>query len=217
MYRARWVRSSGGAGDAAAIAAIYRPYVERSHSTFEESLPDEAEIARATGKPASSVAGGGSTIGGSSAMLRPRRCETAPPIAGASRPALTWRRKRRAGGLAAQPLAAHLDLLNRQGFVTAIAGIALPNEGSVALHEKLGFTLFGIERGVGFKLGHWVDVGRWQRDLAPRTSEPPNLSISHCERSEGIQREQWIPRRRAPRNAAFRCGSACRSPPSPLP
>jgi phosphinothricin acetyltransferase len=69
-------------------------------------------------------------------------------------------------------LARHLELLERQGFVTAIAGIALPNEASVALHEKLGFTLSGIERGVGFKLGRWVDVGRWQRDLAPRTNSP---------------------------------------------
>jgi phosphinothricin acetyltransferase len=56
--------------------------------------------------------------------------------------------------------------------VTAIAGIALPNEASIALHEKSGFVRTGIERGVGFKLGHWVDVGRWQRDLAPRADMP---------------------------------------------
>jgi phosphinothricin acetyltransferase len=48
----------------------------------------------------------------------------------------------------------------------------LPNEVSVALHEKLGFTLSGIERGVGFKLGEWVDVGRWQKDLAARAETP---------------------------------------------
>ena len=75
-------------------------------------------------------------------------------------------------GLGARLLAAHIDQLERQGFVTAIAGIALPNEASVALHEKLGFTLSGIERGVGFKLGQWFDVGRWQRGLAPRTGNP---------------------------------------------
>jgi phosphinothricin acetyltransferase len=75
-------------------------------------------------------------------------------------------------GTGRQLLSAHVDLLERQGFVTAIAGIALPNDASVALHEKLGFTLSGIERGVGFKLGQWIDVGRWQRDLAPRTAAP---------------------------------------------
>jgi phosphinothricin acetyltransferase len=75
-------------------------------------------------------------------------------------------------GIGRQLLAEHLDLLERQGFATAIAGIALPNPASVALHEKLGFTLSGIERGVGFKLGQWVDVGRWQRGLAPRSGDP---------------------------------------------
>src|SRR3954453_5182189 len=75
-------------------------------------------------------------------------------------------------GLGRQLLSAHLDLLERQGFVAVVAGIALPNEASVALHEKLGFTLSGIERGVGFKLGQWIDVGRWQRELA-RRSDPP--------------------------------------------
>jgi phosphinothricin acetyltransferase len=81
-------------------------------------------------------------------------------------------------GIGRQLLAAHLDLLERQGFVAVIAGIALPNDASVALHEKLGFTLSGIERGVGFKLGEWVDVGRWQRDLAPRTSAPEEPKAS---------------------------------------
>ena len=69
-------------------------------------------------------------------------------------------------------LAAHLEQLERQGFVTAIAGIALPNEASIALHEKLGFVLLGVEHGVGFKSGKWVDVGRWQRDLSPRANVP---------------------------------------------
>jgi phosphinothricin acetyltransferase len=75
-------------------------------------------------------------------------------------------------GIGRRLLSAHLDLLQRLGFVTVIAGIALPNGASIALHEKLGFTLSGIERGVGFKLGEWVDVARWQRDLAPRNANP---------------------------------------------
>jgi phosphinothricin acetyltransferase len=75
-------------------------------------------------------------------------------------------------GLGRRLLEEHLNLLEQQGFVTAIAGIALPNEASIALHEKLGFVQAGTERGVGFKLGKWVDVGRWQRDLAPRADRP---------------------------------------------
>ncbi len=46
-----------------------------------------------------------------------------------------------------------------------IAGIALPNEGSVALHEKLGFRKIGQFEEVGFKFNKPVDVGYWQLTL----------------------------------------------------
>jgi len=47
----------------------------------------------------------------------------------------------------------------------AFAGIALPNEASISLHEAMGFTPVGIYREVGWKLGGWRDVGWWQRLL----------------------------------------------------
>jgi phosphinothricin acetyltransferase len=47
----------------------------------------------------------------------------------------------------------------------AFAGIALPNEASVGLHEAMGFTPVGIYREVGWKMGGWRDVGWWQRLL----------------------------------------------------
>lgn len=46
-----------------------------------------------------------------------------------------------------------------------IGGIALPNVGSVALHESLGFTRVGQFGEVGRKFGNWVDVGYWQLNL----------------------------------------------------
>jgi phosphinothricin acetyltransferase len=58
-----------------------------------------------------------------------------------------------------------LDRLIRQGFHAAFAGIALPNDKSVGLHEALGFHHLGTYREVGFKLGKWHDVGWWQRPL----------------------------------------------------
>jgi phosphinothricin acetyltransferase len=65
-----------------------------------------------------------------------------------------------------------MDTLLAQGFTQAIGAIALPNEASVALHEALGFRPAGVVREVGFKLGRWVDVGYWQRQLAD-ASVPP--------------------------------------------
>jgi phosphinothricin acetyltransferase len=58
-----------------------------------------------------------------------------------------------------------LSNLAARGFHAAFAGIALPNPGSIALHERVGFTSLGIYREVGFKFGSWHDVGWWQRLL----------------------------------------------------
>ena len=63
-------------------------------------------------------------------------------------------------------------LLTLQGFYNAYAGITLPNVGSVALHESLGFEPVGVYRSVGFKLGSWHDVGWWQLALQPRALPP---------------------------------------------
>ena len=176
--------------DAPQLAAIYRPYVERTHFTFEEVAPDATEIAARLDNPIHPwlVAEADERVHGyaSTSALR-------------NRPAYRWSVETgiylapsaQGRGLGRRLLAAHLDLLERLGLVTAIAGIALPNVASVALHEKLGFTLSGIERGVGFKLGSWIDVARWQRDLAPRRASPAEPML--------------------------KCGSASRSPPSPLP
>jgi phosphinothricin acetyltransferase len=63
-------------------------------------------------------------------------------------------------------------LLGLQGFCAAHAGITLPNEASVGLHESLGFRLVGVYPRVGFKGGAWHDVGWWQLELRPRIGEP---------------------------------------------
>jgi L-amino acid N-acyltransferase YncA len=43
-----------------------------------------------------------------------------------------------------------------------VAGISLPNDGSVRFHEKLGFEKVAHFKEVGYKLGRWVDVGYWE-------------------------------------------------------
>ena len=55
-----------------------------------------------------------------------------------------------------------LARLRRQGFHSAVAVIALPNEPSVRLHERHGFVLAGRLVEAGYKLGAWHDVGFWQ-------------------------------------------------------
>lgn len=166
--------------DAAAIAAIYRPYVEQAHFTFEEVPPDAGEIAARMANPIHPwlvAEEEGRVLGfASTSPMRNRAAYRWSVETGIYLAAEAQRR-----GLGGHLLAAHLDLLERQGFVTAIAGIALPNAASVALHERLSFTLSGIERGVGFKFGRWWDVGRWQRSLAPRSDAPEEpLVAARC-------------------------------------
>lgn len=58
-----------------------------------------------------------------------------------------------------------LERLNGTGLHAAVSVIALPNEASVALHERLGFTHAGTLTEVGRKFDRWIDVGYWQLDL----------------------------------------------------
>ena len=65
-----------------------------------------------------------------------------------------------------------LELLARQRYHVACAGITLPNDASVGLHEAVGFEPVGVYRDIGFKHGEWRSVGWWQRRLLPAGSPP---------------------------------------------
>lgn len=43
-----------------------------------------------------------------------------------------------------------------------VGGIDIANQGSIALHEKLGFAHAGTIRQAGFKFGRWLDLGFYQ-------------------------------------------------------
>ena len=160
--------------DAAGIAEVYRPYVEGSRISFEERAPDAADMARRIvgerpGYYPWLVADEDGRILGfaSSSPFR-------------TRPAYRWSVETGiylapdacGRGLGKSLLAELTGLLQRQGYVAAIGAIALPNDPSVRLHEALGFKAAGTYRGTGFKMGTWIDVGLWQKDLAPRTASP---------------------------------------------
>jgi phosphinothricin acetyltransferase len=52
-----------------------------------------------------------------------------------------------------------------KGFKEIIGGIALPNDGSIKLHESLGFEKAGHFKNVGLKFDKWIDVAFWQKSL----------------------------------------------------
>jgi L-amino acid N-acyltransferase YncA len=66
-------------------------------------------------------------------------------------------------GLGSALYGALFPLLEARGIHAAMGGIALPNDASVALHEKFGMRKVAHFAQPGIKFGQWVDVGYWQR------------------------------------------------------
>ena len=53
--------------------------------------------------------------------------------------------------------------LQKKNIHVAIGGITLPNDASIALHEKFGMEKVAHFKEIGFKFGQWLDVGYWQK------------------------------------------------------
>ena len=66
-----------------------------------------------------------------------------------------------------------LDDLPRRGFRSAIAGITLPNDASIALHRAFGFVSVGVVEDAGWKHGRWHAVEFWQKRFATDAACPP--------------------------------------------
>jgi phosphinothricin acetyltransferase len=162
------------AADAAAIAAIYAPYVTDTFVSFEEAAPGPEEMALR-------IAGDGSGLHPwLVAEMDGKVVGYASSSAFRSRPSYRWTvetgvylsPQAQGRGLGRALMERILDLLGRQNFTAVVAGITLPNAASVALHEKLGFAPCAIYRDTGFKLGEWRTVQVFARDLAPRLNPP---------------------------------------------
>jgi phosphinothricin acetyltransferase len=168
------IRDADPARDAAACAAVYAPHVEGSAVSFEESAPDAAELAARIER-----------YGASHAWLVAEREGRVVGYAYATafneRHAYRWSasvsvyvaEEARGGGVGRALYEALFDRLRERGFRMACAGITLPNEASVGLHESLGFERSGLNREIGWKDGAWRDVGWFQLELAPAGEGPP--------------------------------------------
>lgn len=75
-------------------------------------------------------------------------------------------------GAGTQLMRSLLALLRLQGYQTAYSCITLPNPGSIALHQHLGFEQIGLFEKSGYKLGSWHDVVWFSLPLGAFDSEP---------------------------------------------
>lgn len=152
--------------DGEAVAAIYAPYVLATAISFEDTPPTPAEMSeRITTTlrafPYLVFESDGCVVGYAYAGQHRARSAYRWSVDVTVYTASQAHRR----GVGRAIYIELLDQLTRQGFHTAFAGIALPNEKSIGLHEALGFTHLGTYGEVGFKFGKWHDVGWWRRPL----------------------------------------------------
>jgi L-amino acid N-acyltransferase YncA len=152
--------------DAAACAAIYAPYVQHTVITFETEPPSVDEMAGRMASAARTHAWlvleeGGRVVGyayGSPFKSRAAyrwSCEVSVYLE-------TGLRRSGAGRALYEVL---LERLSQRGFRIAVAGMTLPNDASVGLHEAMGFEPAGVNRKIGWKNDGWHDVAWVQRAL----------------------------------------------------
>jgi L-amino acid N-acyltransferase YncA len=176
------IRDADAQSDAAACAAIYVPYVRDTPISLEETPPTPTEIAeriQTTQRthPWLVAEEAGQVVGYAYATRHRERASYrwGTDVTVYVSPA---RQRKGVGRALYQAL---FEQLTEQGFRIACAGITLPNEASVGLHESLGFQPVGTYRRIGWKFGAWHDVGWWQLHLGdqrvPPTEPAPPLTL----------------------------------------
>jgi L-amino acid N-acyltransferase YncA len=150
--------------DAGTVAAIYNHYVRTTTITFEEAEVESEEMARRIAYVHSRrlpwhVAIERDKIVGY-AYATPWRSRSAYRFAVEVTVYVDAGRTRM--GIGTSLYTELLNTIRQEGFQTAIAGLALPNAESEALHRRSGFEKVAHFKRVGFKFDRWIDVAYWQ-------------------------------------------------------
>lgn len=145
--------------DAAAILALYAPYIEKTAITFEKEVPSGESFERRVEEIA--------------AAFPYLLLEVDGELAGyayahrqAERAAFDWNaelsiylKESFTGRGIGRPLYRLLEeLLEMQGYVNFFGVITASNAGSVAMHAKMGYKVIGLHERTGWKFGQWHDT-----------------------------------------------------------
>jgi phosphinothricin acetyltransferase len=160
--------------DARSIVKIFGPSVENTATSFATKFPTEAEIVRKIEETKSRLPWlvheeAAAVLG--YAYASPHRTLGAYRWSVETSIYVDPSAQRR--GVARGLYATLIAILKAQGYFNAYAGITLPNEASVTLHEAMGFRRFCVFESIGYKLGRWCDVGWWRLPLQDRYCDDP--------------------------------------------
>ena len=144
--------------DAQAIQVIYAPYVEKTAITFEYEVPSVQEFENRINK---TLEEDGQVLGYAYASTY------------YARTAYNWTTElsiylhedARGRGLGSQLYDALEEELEQRGFLRFLACIAVPNEASIAMHEKRGYVQVAHFPKVGYKFEQWHDIVWMQKTL----------------------------------------------------
>lgn len=171
------IRSVVPEDDAEQILRIYKPFIENSPITFETEVPSARNFARRL-----------SSIQTHHPFLV---CQVNSKIVGyayasvfRTRSAYDWckelsvyvEQEYRGRQIAHALYSCCIDILKEQGICQLLGGIALPNDASIAFHEKLGFKHAGTLAKVGYKFNKWWDVGFWELSISDTAKTLKELS-----------------------------------------
>ena len=153
--------------DAETIASIYNYYILNTVITFEEQVVSVDEMAeriresQSLGLPWLVAEEGDEVVGYAYASKWKGRCA----YRFAAEVTVYLSTTATSKGWGTKLYEALFAALKHGAIHTVIGGIALPNEASIALHEKFGMQQVAHFKEVGFKFEEWIDVGYWQGQL----------------------------------------------------
>ena len=167
--------------DAAAILAIYAPYVEETAITFEYTVPTLSEfkerIRNVLKKYPYIVAEKGGTIAGY-AYVSPFHERAA--YSWAVETSIYIDKNLRKTGLGKRLYKALEDILKKQGILNLNACIAYPEKedryltkNSVEFHEHLGYSMVGEFHKCGYKFNRWYNMVWMEKTIGDHLSEQP--------------------------------------------
>lgn len=162
--------------DAAELHLIYAHYVLHGFGTFEEvppgahSFEEKIRAIAAHGLPFLVAQDGPQIVG--YAYASPFRPRTGYRYS--VEDSVYVRDGLRGRGIGRELLSALVPRCEALGVRQIVAVIGdSENRGSIGVHEGAGFVHAGVVRGVGYKLGRWVDIVMMQRTLNGGTTTAP--------------------------------------------